>query len=109
MKALMAKRWRDKRIPVPMQDALKEFLRESGLGPRLKNSEVFGAFGQALGATLSKRAHPVRFQSGNLTVEVESAAHMHELANFSGEPARRKANKILGAERIARVDFKLKR
>lgn len=92
-----------------MQDALKEFLRESGLGPRLRHSEVFSAFGQALGEALSKRAHPVRFQSGNLTVEVESAVHMHELANFTGEQVRRKANQILGEERITRVDFKLKR
>lgn len=92
-----------------MKDALKEYLRESGLGPRLRHHQVYEAYGRALGPALSKRAQPVRFQSGRLTVEVESAAHMHELANFSGETIRRKANQILGAEQIARVEFKLKR
>ncbi len=104
-----SKTWRDKRIPVSIHDALKEYLKESGLGPRLRNWDVYRAFGKALGPQLSKRAHPVRFQSGVLTVEVESAPHMHELANFTGEGIRRKANQTLGGDRIARLEFKLKR
>ena len=100
---------RDKRIAVPIQDALKEYLRESGLGTRLRYWQIYQAWSKALGIKLSKRARPVRFERGVLTVELESAAHMHELKNFTGENYRIQANKILGSERIARVEFKLKR
>jgi len=92
-----------------MQDALKEFLRETGLGARLRYWEIYQAWSKALGVRLSKRARPVRFDRGTLTVELESAAHMHELKNFTGEDYRNKANKLLGANRITRVEFKLKR
>ena len=108
MNRLRSKTKRDPRIAVPMKDALKEYLRETGLGPRLRHHQIYKAYAQALGRMLSKRARPVRFQGGRLTVEVESAAHLHELANFSGEGIRQRANQILGTEQIARVDFKLK-
>ena len=100
---------RDPRIAVSMQDALKEYLRESGLGPRLRHWDIYKAWGNALGRGMSKRAKPVSYQRGLLTVEVESAAHMHELRSFSGDEARRRANQLLGRDAITRVDFKLKR
>ena len=108
MTRTMVQKRRDRRIAVPLKDALKEYLKESGLAPKLRHWDIYSAFGKALGRNLSKRARPVRFQRGILTVEVESAAHLHELANFSGESVRIQANQILGGERITRVDFKLK-
>ena len=51
----------------------------------------------------------MRFHFGELTVEVESAPHLHELQNFTGEQYRCEANRILGEERIKKVQFRLKR
>ena len=98
-----------RREPTSIHDTLAAFLRDSGLDTKLSQARVFGAWQVALGAELSKRAIPVRFQGGELLVEVESAAHFHELTNFTGERYRVLANKKLGAARITRVVFQLKR
>lgn len=58
---------------------------------------------------MSERAKPVHFQFGELTVEVQSAPHMQELQNFTGEQYRREANKQLGEDVIKKLLFRLKR
>ncbi len=90
-------------------DALRSFLRESGLGARLHNARVYQAWTDALGERLAHRAKPVRFHYGELTIEVESSPHLHELQNFTGEQYRQEANKKLGHERIRKVLFRLRR
>jgi Dna[CI] antecedent, DciA len=96
-----------------LHDALGAFLRSTGLAARLRNARVFEAWADALGPDLSRRAAAVRYHKGDLTVEVASAAHLHELRNFTGEGFRRDANARLGEagsqETIRRVAFKLKR
>jgi hypothetical protein len=92
-----------------MGQAVKSFLAESGLGSKLRDLPVYEAWQEALGEELSRRARPVDFRRSELIVEVESAAHMHELANFTGERYRQLANRNLGSERISKVTFKLKR
>jgi hypothetical protein len=94
---------------VTLREAMRGFLQESGLGAQLKDARVFRAWTDALGETLAKRARPVRFQFGELTVEVESSAHLHELQNFTGDSYRQAANASLGDERIKKVLFHLKR
>ena len=90
-------------------DAIRGFLHTSGLGSRLRAARVYQSWSDALGEKLSKRAVPVRLHFGELTVEVESAPHLHELQNFTGEQYRREANRLLGDERIKKVLFRLKR
>jgi hypothetical protein len=90
-----------------MKLAVERYLRESGLGPRMRNLEVFRAWKLALGAALAARARPVRFEGGELEVAVRSAAHLNELQSFTGEGFRRKANQRLGSERIRSVVFRL--
>lgn len=100
---------RTKREPVPMQGALQRFLRESGLDRRLKHWPVFEAWTAAVGPSLARRAIPVRFGDGELVVEVESAAHLQELKNFTGDHYRALANQRLGRAEIAQVVFRMKR
>lgn len=85
---------------------MKDFLRASGLGRELRHGEVYSAFAKAIGSGLAKHARPVQFTSGKLVVEVDSAPHLHELKNFLGEDARRRANRTLGEERILQITFK---
>ena len=93
----------------PMQVALNRYLRESGLGAKLRHVQVYRAWKQALGVALAARAKPVRFEDGELDVVVNSSAHFDELTNFTGETYRKKANQRLGSERIRRVTFRLER
>jgi len=85
------------------------FLRDSGLDSKLAQARVAKAWNEAVGEPMAKRARPVRFQKGELLVEVQSAAHLQELTNFTGERYRVLANKKLGAARITRVVFQLQR
>lgn len=92
-----------------MGQTLREFMRESGLGAKLRDWPVYEAWKVAVGEELLRRARPVDFRRGELIVEVESAAHLHELANFTGERFRQLANQHLETERIRVVSFVLKR
>lgn len=85
------------------------FLRDTGLSTKLEHAQVYRAWSDALGERLAARARPVRFQFGELTVEVESSTHLHELQNFTGESYRAEANRQLGNERIKKVLYHLKR
>jgi len=95
--------------PVAMQDAMRGFLSASGLGTRLQRPAAFAAWDEAVGPGLARRARPVRFAAGELQVEVESAAHLHELSAFTGEGYRQQANERLGEPAIRRVTFRLQR
>jgi hypothetical protein len=88
---------------------MRSFLKDSGLGAQLRHARVFDAWSEALGDKLGARARPVHFQFGELTVEVESAPHLHELQNFTGEQFRCAANQALGDEHIKKILFRLKR
>jgi hypothetical protein len=98
-----------RREALPLSDALAGFLRESGLGGKLYNWPVFRAWHQAAGPELARHARAMRFARGELLVEVDSAAHMHELANFTGEEYRARINEHLGKEEVRRLTFHLKR
>ena len=91
------------------RDAVKHFLAASGLGARLRDAPVYAAWREALGDDLGRRARAVDFRRGELIVEVESAAHHAELANFTGERYRQLTNRHLGREVVRKVTFKLQR
>ncbi|MBK7642666.1 MAG: DUF721 domain-containing protein [Planctomycetes bacterium] len=88
---------------------MERFLGASGLSERVAQWPIFRAWSEAIGSALGNHARAVRFAMGNLYVEVDSAAHLHELSNFTGEQYRSLANARLGSEQIRRVHFQLKR
>lgn len=92
----------------PLEQILKSYLSDTGLDRQLRKSVVMQAWSEALGPALAKRVRATRFHQGELRVEVESAAHLQELKNFTGEHLRQAANQRLGAERILRVTFQLR-
>ena len=109
MDALQTRRGKWRREAVRVQDALDGFLRASGLSSRMRSWPVFQAWIEALGSDLARRAKPVRFERGELVVEVDSATHFQELASFTGEGYRERANARLPKPEIRRVVFRLKR
>ena len=97
------------REAVPIARALDGFLAASGLSERLRHGAVVQAWADVLGPDYGRHARAVRFSRGELHVEVDSAAHLHELSNFTGESFRELANARLRSEQIRRVHFQLKR
>ena len=95
------------RGPVPIGQAIRSLLKETGLSAAPGHQRVFRAWDAALGSG-ARIARPVRFRGGVLTVEVESSAHLQELRSFTGDDYRRQANDRLGSSMIESVKFRLK-
>jgi len=89
-----------------LQEALSTYLRETGLTRRRSESPVYDAFDTAAGTDLARRARPVRFARGVLTVEVDSSSHLHELETFRGEDLRARTNAVLGRPDVRKIAFK---
>ena len=92
-----------------LEDAVRTWLRASGIGPRAGQGRVHEAWIAVTGPDLARHARPVRFERGELCVEVDSAVHLHELESFTGEELRALANVRLGKPGIERVVFRLQR
>jgi hypothetical protein len=90
---------------VALGDVIQTFFSEKGLGSRSRNRVVFNAWSEAIG---DQAAQPVAFRRGDLVVEVNSSALLQELKSFTGDRFRRRANEILGVDRIRRIVVKLK-
>lgn len=93
----------------PLGDALAGFLRGANLDQRLRERAVFAAWRAVAGPALAERAVAVRFERGELVVEVASAALLGELASFTGERLRRDVDARLGGGRIQGISFKPRR
>jgi len=94
--------------PRPIGDAIRQFFRESPVYRPAAHERVLDAWSEAAGPEWERRATPVAFRAGTLTVEVESSVVLHELRNFRGESYRARANASLGQDRIRKVVFKLR-
>lgn len=93
-----------------LHDALGQFLRATGLERRLVEQRALAAWSAALGPQRAARARAVRCRNGELLVEVDSAALLQELTNFTGEGLRRAVNQRLGGdEPILRISFQPRR
>lgn len=92
-----------------LDDALKSFLRKSGLGDRCGPPPVFRAFQDAQGKTFARHTRPVRFARGELVVQVASAPHLAELKGFRGEEIRVRTNQLLGRDEVRKIIFRLDR
>lgn len=75
-------------------------------GSRGTVARVFEAWESAVGRELARRVRPVRFRTGELTLEVQSSTLLHEFASFTGEEYRRRTNEILGRVLVIRTVFR---
>jgi hypothetical protein len=92
-----------------ISEVLGQMLRSPALSSRTQRAKAFAAWSRAAGPAFCRCSRPVRMQDGEMTVEVSSSAHLHELKNFEGEGIRHRANAELGRELIHRVVFRPKR
>ena len=94
--------------PQPIANAIRQFLKESGLRRPSGDERVFRAWVDAAGAAWKERALPTSFRGGQLVVEVASSVHLAELKGYHAEAIRARANAALGEVRIQKIVFKLK-
>lgn len=99
----------DRKGLASLDDALKSFLKTSGLGARFGPPPEFSAFKEAAGAAFARHARAVRFTRGELVVQVSSAPHLAELKGFRGEEIRKRTNQLLGRDEVRKITFRLDR
>jgi hypothetical protein len=92
---------------VILGDAVKRYMRTSGISARESAGAIFSAWNDAAEALLGTRVPAVRFKGGELVAETASSAQLQELKSFQGEELRREANRRLGGEKISRVSFRI--
>ncbi|MFP4057298.1 MAG: DUF721 domain-containing protein [Candidatus Brocadiia bacterium] len=68
--------------PEKIGDILRDYLHASGLSERLKHLEVYSAWEEVVGPALAPHTRVAGFKDHKLFVEVDSAAHLHELSTF---------------------------
>ena len=92
---------------VALGDALKNFMKTSGINQTAGEGATFSAWNAAAEALLGAQAPAVRFQNGELVAEANSSAQLQELKGFLGEELRQEANRRLGGEKISKVVFRI--
>ncbi len=96
----------ERRGPVGITELVTDFARVYRLRRPDEQERVFSAWRRVVGAELNKVAWPARWRSGELLVEVSSAAHYHELSAFRSVELTRSLNQALGNDLVKRLNFK---
>lgn len=95
--------------PGPVGDALKDYLKSSGLAPRVEQAAVIPNWKKLVGAQIAAVTEPVSVSSGGiLLVAVKTSAWMSELSLM--EPQLLRAfNKNKTSGEIKKIRFRLTR
>ena len=68
--------------PQKIGDVLRNFMEVSGLGSSLKHLEVYCAWEEIVGPGIMPHTRVAGFTRHKLYIDVDSAAHLHELRTF---------------------------
>jgi len=96
---------RPKGRPEPLGGLLRSSLNGTALGERLKDLAIWQHWEQVVGATIARRARPLRLSGGVLTVLVGSAPWMQQLS-FMKDDLVARLNSCLGEERVRELVLK---
>lgn len=73
------------RTPKPMNSVLADTVRQLGIGPKLKQYEMFERWPSIVGKQIAKTAQPLRIEKGRLFVRVTQSAWRNELVFLKQE------------------------
>ena len=86
---------------------MTRYMSSSGLSRRYSLKEVHSAWLAAAGAEAARHCRIQGVKKGVLFVEVDSAACLHEMANFRRKEILAALVRQKGCERIHAIDFRL--
>lgn len=96
---------RPKGRPESLSSVLRSSFEGSPLGERLKDLAIWQYWEQAVGISIARRARPLRFVGGVLTVVVGSAPWMQQLS-FMKTDLMARLNSCLGEQRVREIVLK---
>ena len=85
---------------------LHEFFQTTGLAARLKHLELYAAWEELVGPELRAHTRVIGFRNHKVHIEVDSAAHLHELSSFCAQSLLEELRARLPALHIAALVFK---
>ena len=91
----------------PLGEILAEFARASGLAARSKSATAAAAWPAAAGETCARHSRVVGLKQGVLHVLVDSAACLHEMANFRKAEILAALKSSAGCGNIHDIKFRL--
>ena len=97
---------RSEKGPLSFDALLDEVTRKAGVSKSKPVPKAFAAWDAVAGPDLCEVARPVRFRAGELSIDVSSASHYHELVAFHAESLRARVNQHLGEEAVRRLSFR---
>jgi predicted nucleic acid-binding Zn ribbon protein len=68
--------------PKRLGEVLRDFLQSTGLADRLKHLEVYSVWEEIVGPAIARRTRIAGLAHHKLYIDVDSAAHLHELRTF---------------------------
>lgn len=86
---------------------LKITLKKSGLNFMKKNRGVLQAWNETVGEEIGMRTYPASFRAGVLTVDVDNAGLLQELAQFHHDALLESLRAACPATTIRKISFKL--
>ena len=95
------------RDPLPLSVALSELIAIRGFARVRSDNELEVAWKQVAGPNLATRTRPQRISRGTLTVSVENAPLLSELASFQGPELLQRFKQQYPHLKITTLKFKL--
>jgi len=95
------------RDPLPLSVALSELIAIRGFARVRSDSELESAWKQVAGPDVAAQSRPLRISRGTLTVSVENAPLLNELAAFTGSDILQRLKQHSPHLKIQTLKFKL--
>ena len=93
------------RQPKAMHSVLADTVRGLGIGPKLKQYEMFERWPSIVGEQIARTARPVKIERGKLFVKVTRSAWRNELV-YMKEEIKEKINKAMNQEIVKDIIFR---
>ena len=68
--------------PMRLGEVLRDFFQSTGLADKLKHLEVYSVWEEIVGPAIARRTRIAGLARHKLYIDVDSAAHLHELRTF---------------------------
>ncbi len=92
--------------PQRLGEILSNFLESNGLAARLKHLELYGAWEEIVGPGVLPHTRVAGFAHHKLYVEVDSAAHLHELQTFHKQELLKELQSRVPGTRVLDIVFR---
>ena len=95
------------RDPLPLSVALSELIAIRGFARVRSDNELETAWKQVAGPEMTGQTRPLLISRGTLTISVENAPLLNELASFQGPELLQKLKQLYPHLKIKKLKFKL--